>query len=83
MPPDPAAPFAHLRARGHAGAAPLAPGDALPEGLAYVTLNWRTYDLPRPPAGEVYARIGRAVYRIEPEAGRVTARIEPGAARGG
>ena len=77
-PPDPSGPFAGQRARGadRAGEG-IAVGATLPRGMVYVTLNWRTYDLPRPPDGEIYARVGREVVRLDPASRRVTARIRP------
>jgi len=39
-------------------------GDILPPGVPHVTLDWRGYDLPEPPAGRVYARVGRSVLLI-------------------
>ena len=50
------------------GAAPVEPpyavGEALPANLPHVTLDWRLYDLPEPPVGRVYARVGRDVLLI-------------------
>ena len=83
-PPDPAAPFAGLRARGHDAARPrIEPGASLPEGTVFVTLNWRTYGLERPPAGAVYARIGRGIYLIDPDGRRVLERVAPEGVREG
>lgn len=80
-PPDPSAPFAGLRPRG-AGSPPVPEvGATLPEGVAYVALDWRTYGLERPPAGQIYARIRRNILRIDPTNRRVLERIEPEAAQ--
>lgn len=64
-PPDPRGPLFLSPARG-AEAADDAwqVGDALPTGVPQVTLDWRSYDLPEPPAGRIYARVGRTVLLI-------------------
>jgi len=77
-PPDPAGPGQRIRAR---TAAPEAPvwqiGEPLPARLPQVTLAPGRYDLPAPPAGEIYVRIGRDVLRIEAATRRVVAVVEP------
>ncbi len=77
-PPDPARPGAHAFPRGAAApASGYAVGDRLPEDRPHVTLDWRTYGLPEPPAGQIYARVGDAVLLIESATRRVVARVEP------
>ncbi|HSF96510.1 MAG TPA: RcnB family protein [Thermohalobaculum sp.] len=76
-PPDPLGPLNRSLARG--AAAPEPPwqlGHPLPAGLPHVTLDWRRYDLPEPPAGRLYARVGRDVLVIT-AAGRVVERVMP------
>jgi len=64
-PPDPRGPLFLSPARGSAEAAETwQVGDILPPGVPHVTLDWRGYDLPQPPAGRVYARVGRSVLLI-------------------
>lgn len=40
-------------------------GRPLPPTLPYVVLDWRDYDLPTPPDGEIYVRFAGDVLRIE------------------
>lgn len=62
--PDPRGPH-RLPARGATSTtAPYAVGEALPADLPHVTLDWRHYDLPEPPVGRIYARVGRDVLLI-------------------
>ncbi len=83
-PPDPGSPRTVARARGAAPrAADYELGAALPDGVPHVTLDWRTYGLPRPPEGLVYARVGRDVLLIDPATREVVDRVEPGGAEGG
>lgn len=57
-PPDPASPRPVAVARGAETAAPgYEIGQPLPADTPQVTLNWRAYGLPEPPAGQVYARV--------------------------
>lgn len=74
-PPDPRGP-AIQRARGVPGGAPYKVGEPLPATLPHVTLDWRLYDLPEPPPGRIYARVGRDVLVITAE-GRVVERVVP------
>jgi len=76
-PPDPRGPLRRTYARGIVPAeAPYRLGEALPPGLPHVTLAWRQYDLPEPPPGRLYARVGRDVLLIT-AAGRVVDRVLP------
>ena len=49
-----------------------AQGDVLPEGVPLVTLDPVAYDLPQPPLGEKYARVGNDVLRIDAGSRRIT-----------
>jgi Ni/Co efflux regulator RcnB len=63
-PPDPRGPL-RLAARGTAPTGvPYTVGEALPPDLPHVTLDWRQFDLPEPPPGRLYARVGRDVLLI-------------------
>lgn len=74
-PPDPRGPLRLTSARGVSPAEPpYAVGEALPADLPHVTLDWRQYDLPEPPAGRLYARIGRDVLLIT-EVDRVVEKV--------
>jgi len=76
-PPDPHGPLWLTPARGIApAAAPYRLGEALPPGLPHVTLAWRQFDLPEPPRGRLYARVGRDVLLIT-AGGRVVERVLP------
>jgi Ni/Co efflux regulator RcnB len=76
-PPDVHGPLHLTPARGVVpGAAPYVVGEPLPAGLPHVTLDWRLYELPRPPSGRLYARIGRDVLLIT-AAGRIVERVLP------
>lgn len=71
-PPDPGSPFAGVSARGVSPERPqVRIGAPLPTGVVQVTLDWRTYGLPRPPEGQVYARVGRQILLVEPDSRRV------------
>ena len=74
-PPDPRGPLRLTQARGMPPAEPpYAVGEALPADLPHVTLDWRQYELPEPPAGRLYARIGRDVLLIT-EVDRVVEKV--------
>ena len=76
-PPDPRGPLRRIPARGVApGAAPFIVGEALPPSLPHVTLDWRHFDLPEPPPGRLYARVGRDVLLIT-AAGRIVEQVLP------
>lgn len=76
-PPDPHGPLWLTPARGITpAAAPYRLGEALPPGLPHVTLAWRQFDLPEPPRGRLYARVGRDVLLIT-AGGRVVERVLP------
>jgi Ni/Co efflux regulator RcnB len=63
--PDPRGPLFLAPARGVAvDAEDWQVGDVLPAGVPQVTLDWRRYDLPEPPPGRLYARVGRDVLLI-------------------
>jgi Ni/Co efflux regulator RcnB len=76
-PPDPHGPLRLTTARGIAPAeAPYSLGEALPPDLPHVTLSWRQFDLPEPPAGQLYARVGRDVLLIT-ATGRIVESVLP------
>ena len=76
-PPDPHGPLRLTPARGIAPAeAPYRLGEALPPGLPHVTLAWRQFDLPEPPPGQLYARVGRDVLLIT-ATGRIVESVLP------
>lgn len=78
-PPDPRGPLFLSPARGAAaavGAEDWQVGEALPAGVPQVTLDWRSYGLPEPPPGRVYARVGRTVLLIT-ASGRVVEGVLP------
>ncbi len=76
-PPDPHGPLRLTPARGIVpAAAPYRIGEALPPDLPHVTLAWRQFDLPEPPAGRLYARVGRDVLLIT-AAGRIVESVLP------
>ncbi|MDH3668684.1 MAG: hypothetical protein OEN23_17300 [Paracoccaceae bacterium] len=78
-PPDPRGPARRAVARGLTPAVETFPiGEALPAGLPHVMLDWRYYDLPEPPAGRIYARVGRTILLITPEDRIVERIVEPG-----
>lgn len=78
LPPDPRGPV-RLMARGGAiASAPYNVGEALPSNLPHVTLDWRHYDLPEPPPGQVYARVGRDVLLITATSRIVESVVPPG-----
>ena len=77
MPPDPQGPLRLTRARG----APVAQvafrlGEPLAPDQPHVTLDWRRYDLPEPPAGQFYGRVGRTVLLMA-ESGRIVEAVLP------
>lgn len=76
-PPDPRG-AAIKRARGAATEAPYTVGEPLPGDVPHVTLDWRRYELPEPPPGKIYARVGRAVLLIDAATRVVERRVEPG-----
>ena len=76
-PPDPRGPLRRTYARGIVPAeAPYRLGEALPPDLPHVTLAWRQFDLPEPPPGRLYARVGRDVLLIT-ATGRIVERVLP------
>jgi Ni/Co efflux regulator RcnB len=76
-PPDPRGPLRLTSARGIVPAeAPYIIGEALPTGLPHVTLAWRQFDLPEPPPGQLYARVGRDVLLIT-ATGRIVESVLP------
>lgn len=65
-PPDARGPsFERARGSGPAVAPAYQVGAPLPRGMPHVALDWQDYNLPRPPAGQTYARFGGAVLLIE------------------
>jgi Ni/Co efflux regulator RcnB len=65
LPPDPQGPLSGTLARGVTVAPPKwRIGEPLPANLPHVTLDWRRYELPEPPPGRIYARIGRDILII-------------------
>ena len=75
-PPDPRGPV-RLTARGAApNAVQYNVGEALPSSLPHVTLDWRKYELPEPPPGQIYARVGRDVLLIT-AVGRIVESVVP------
>jgi Ni/Co efflux regulator RcnB len=76
-PPDPHGPLRLTPARGVAPvAAPYVLGQALPGNLPHVTLDWREFELPEPPPGRLYARVGRDVLVIT-ATGRIVESVLP------
>jgi Ni/Co efflux regulator RcnB len=76
-PPDARGPLRLSPARGIAAGAPAySVGEALPSGLPHVTLDWRRFELPEPPPGRIYARVGRDVLLIT-SSGRVVESVLP------
>ena len=76
-PADPRGPLWLSSARGAALAErPYNVGEALPPGLPHVTIDWRQFDLPAPPRGQFYARVGRDVLLIT-AAGRIVESVLP------
>jgi Ni/Co efflux regulator RcnB len=77
VPPDPSGPLRLSPARGMAAAAPTYNvGEALPPTLPHVTLDWRQFNLPEPPPGRLYARVGRDVLLIT-SSGRIVESVLP------
>jgi len=76
----PAEPRGPLRLRPARGVAPAETayslGEALPPNLPHVTLNWQQFDLPEPPPGQLYVRIGNDVLLIT-AAGRIVESVVP------
>lgn len=65
-PPDPASPRPVAIARGADVAGPgYEIGQPLPPDTPQVTLNWRAYGLPEPPAGQIYARVRGDILLID------------------
>lgn len=61
---------------------PVAPpvfviGERLPRRLPHVTLDWRTFGLPQPPQGQIYARVKSDVLLIDAATRRVIGMIDP------
>ncbi|GMG82887.1 hypothetical protein LNKW23_21000 [Paralimibaculum aggregatum] len=82
-PPDPAAPGMRLLPRGAVSREPaLRVGSVLPAAMPHVTLDWRTYGLPRPPEGMIYARVQRRILLLDPATRRVLGHYDPAAAGG-
>jgi len=78
-PPDPQGPLRLSPARGALpGTERWLLGEALPPDLPHVTLDWRRYDLPEPPPGRIYARVGRSVLLITAGERVVEAVLPPG-----
>lgn len=76
------APVETTRARGLLPSpAPAAPGERLPEGTPFVTLDRRTYDLPALPPGRIYARVRGQIYVLDPDDRRIHARLDPATLR--
>jgi Ni/Co efflux regulator RcnB len=57
-------------------AVPYVLGEALPGNLPHVTLDWREFELPEPPPGRLYARVGRDVLVIT-ATGRIVESVLP------
>jgi Ni/Co efflux regulator RcnB len=82
-PPDPGSPRSVAVPRGReAGGRRWTEGEPLPEGVPHVTLDWRTYGLPEPAPGRIYARVGRDVLLIEAATRRVIQAVDPEAGGG-
>jgi len=78
-PPDTAPPGERALPRGRAAdARAFEIGEPLPDGVPHVTLDWRTYGLPRPGPGQVYARVGRDILVIDASTRVVRRVVEPG-----
>lgn len=78
-PPDPHGPLRLTTARGVTPVStPYNLGESLPPRLPHVTLDWRQYDLPEPPAGRIYARVGRDVLVITADERVVEKVLPPG-----
>ena len=77
--PEPLAPEGHARVTSAPGAVParFRPGDRLPAGVPHVTLDPERYGLPRPPEGEIYARVRTQVLRITNTDRRITELLTP------
>lgn len=75
-PPDPRGPVRLLARGGAPTAVPYNVGEPLPPGLPHVTLDWRQFELPEPPPGQLYARVGRDVLLIT-AAGRIVESVVP------
>jgi len=76
-PPDPRGP-AIRRARGAPAEPAFTVGEPLPSSLPHVTLDWRLFDLPEPPPGFIYARVGRDVLLITADSRVVEKVVPPG-----
>lgn len=53
-------------------------GQPLPRSVPFVALNWERYGLPKPPAGQIYARVGEDVLLIDIRDHRVRRLVPPG-----
>lgn len=72
-PPDPSGGVARYPVRGRSAPRAWVLGEPLPRSTPHVNLAPGLYDLPRPPAGQIYARVGTAVLLIDPTTRRVLA----------
>lgn len=71
---DPQGSARTVTARGRAAAAQeYELGAVLPANQPHVILDHRRYGLPVPPSGQIYARVGRDVLRINPDTRRIIA----------
>ena len=77
--PEPLAPQGYARLASAPGAVParFRLGDRLPSGTPHVTLDPERYGLPRPPEGELYARVRTQVMRITNTDRRITELLAP------
>lgn len=57
---------------------PFAVGQPLPPREPFVTLDWWRFDLPEPPPGQQYVRMGRDVLLIDSTSRMVIELVEPG-----
>lgn len=73
-PPEPGGPVM-MTARGATPPERYTVGEPL--SVPFVTLHWRQYGLPEPPAGLIYARVGRDVLLIDPVSRVVRRRLDP------
>lgn len=78
-PADPRAPSRRVPARGRLADSPATPepGQRLSASAPRVTLNWRSYDLPEPPVGALYVRLGRQILLIDQTDRRVLGYYDP------
>ena len=73
--PDPLGHARIVRARGVTERVDFAIGSVLPQDVPHVTLDARRFDLPPPPAGQIYARIRDQVYLIDPDSRLIRGRL--------